>query len=195
MIFYWFTWLFTKFITAFLFSIKLVGRENIPKKGAFILASNHVSNLDPVVIPLCVRRRLSFLAKASLFHHWLLGAFLRGLDAFPVQRGKSDIRAIKEVLSRLKSGKPVVMFPEGTRVTDVSKRKVQPGVGLIVARAGVPVVPVFIDGSQKVLGKGAKKIKRGLITVKIGKSFILPEHISSNENRAQFIMERIAELN
>ncbi len=192
--FYWLVWIITRIISFFAFPLKVIGGENIPSKGPFILASNHVSNLDPVVIPISCRRRLSFLAKDTLFSHWLLGSFLRGLDAFPIKRGKADISAIKGVLGRLKQGKPVVVFPEGTRVIDESKRKVQAGVGLIVGKARVPVVPFFIDGTQRVMAKGDKKIKRGLVTVKIGKSFLLPEDISSHEKRALFIMDQISAL-
>ena len=97
------------------FPITLYGRENIPARGSFIFASNHLSNLDPMLLGLCSGRRLSYMAKDSLFKNKIIGFILSLVDAFPINREGPDVRALRESLRRLKAGRPLVVFPAGTR--------------------------------------------------------------------------------
>ncbi|MBF0385264.1 MAG: 1-acyl-sn-glycerol-3-phosphate acyltransferase [Candidatus Omnitrophica bacterium] len=166
---YWITWFILRVISYFLFPIKTCGRENIPQKGGLIFASNHRSNLDPVLIPIACFRRCDFVAKDSLFKNNLFGRYLKRLGAFPIRREVGDVGALKEAIKRLKNGKAVVIFPEGTRVIEENDRQIQPGVGLIAAKAGKTIVPVFIEGSDKAMPPGAKFIKRNLISITYGK--------------------------
>lgn len=191
--FYWFMWGFVKALRVLCFPLKVYGRENIPAEGAFILASNHVSHLDPMVIPISCHRRLSFVAKESLFKSWPLGAILRGLDAYPIRRGASDLKAVKSILARLKQGTPVTIFPEGTRARPGAQRKVQAGIGLVVVRSHAPVVPVYIEGTDKVLRPGARWLR--YVPVKI--YFGLPIYFKEKETYpviAEKIMERVYQL-
>src|SRR6202050_4491514 len=111
---YYLTYFATKVLSWVYFPFTAHQTRIIPRRGAFILASNHISNLDPVVLGICSIRRLNFMAKIELFKG-LLGFFLTSLGAFPVKRGESDFGAMREALRRLKMGRVILIFVEGTR--------------------------------------------------------------------------------
>ena len=167
---YWIVRFLTLCVSKIFFPIRVYGLENIPPQGAFIYASNHISYLDPVVLAISCRRRISFVAKDTLFKNWFLGFILPRLDAFPIKRDSADIGAIKETLRRLKQGRAVLIFPEGTRVQDLSHHEIQSGIGMIAIKSGVPIIPVLIRGTNKILPSGAKFFRPGIITITIGKS-------------------------
>jgi len=94
-----------------LFRLQAKGIEHIPKKGGFILASNHVSYLDPIVLGAISPRKLNFMAKEELFCHPLISWFLSRVGAFPVKRDSADLSALKYALRRLREGKALILFP------------------------------------------------------------------------------------
>lgn len=153
------------------YNLKFVGKENIPKDGSYIFASNHRSFADPVLISLPTRVPFSFMAKEELFKQnifftWLIKAF----GAFPVTRGKGDTSAIDMSLERLNKGFNLVIFPEGTRSKDGRVGKGKTGVALIAAIAQVPVIPVGI------VFEGKLKFRKKVV-VKFGKA-ILPDELN-----------------
>ena len=129
------------------FDLKVYGADNVPRKGGVLLVSNHQSYLDPVLFAVKLRRPLSFLAKSELFENPFFGAFISSLNAFPVRQGEGDVGAVKETIRRLQEGHVLNLYPEGSRSHDGELQKMQAGIGLIIRRAGVPVVPAVIDGS------------------------------------------------
>ena len=173
---YWIIYFGTKVLSFLFFPVQVQGRENVPLKGAFILACNHVSYLDPMVMGIVTGRRLNYMAKEELFRKPVLGFILTSLWTFPVKRNKADKRALRESLERLKKGLPLLLFPEGTRHGTPGEKKIEAGVGFLALKADVPVVPVFIDGSQKVLPPGAKFFHRSKVFVRYGQ----PIAFSSN---------------
>ena len=190
---YWFAHALFTIFSKTLFPVKVHGLKNIPSRGGFILASNHLSNLDPMLLGLASGRRLNYLAKESLFKNWFFSFFLHQVGAFPIKRGSSDVGAIKEALKRLKKGGGMVIFPEGTRKAKDGTKKVQPGIGLVAAKSGVPVVPALIKDSDKVLPAGSKFIRPGQITISFGR----PAQYSAHESYfdiAQRIMDEIDSL-
>ncbi len=190
---YFFTYFFTKALSFCFFPRKVYGINHIPLKGAFILASNHISNLDPPILGISTSRRLHFMAKIELFKHPLVGWWLKKLWAFPVKRGEGDFGALKETLRLLKSGYPVLLFPEGTRRLPGVDLKPQPGAGFLVLKSKVPVVPVYVHGSDKAMPPGSKFFKRSLVTVTIGRPFEVPAHLR-NDEASQYILEQIFAL-
>ncbi|MBN1869955.1 MAG: 1-acyl-sn-glycerol-3-phosphate acyltransferase [Candidatus Omnitrophica bacterium] len=166
---YWIAYYIIKLIGQIFSPRTVVGKEHLPQKGGFILASNHKSNLDPFLIGLCFNRRISYMTKASLFKNPILRFLLHHVEAFPVRRGASDVRALRESLRRLKRGLPLVVFPEGTRQGSGRESKMYPGIGFLAVKGGVPVIPVRIDGSEKVLPPKTRFPKRGRVTVSFGK--------------------------
>jgi 1-acyl-sn-glycerol-3-phosphate acyltransferase len=130
------------------FRIRLEGEEHIPKVGPAILASNHRSNMDPVVLASAVRRPVTFMAKAELFVG-PLGWILRWIGQFPVRRGGIDREALRTTEAVLARGSVLGLFPEGTR-GDGRFASVHPGLAYIVVRQQSPVVPVAIFGTERV---------------------------------------------
>ena len=135
----------------FIFPITVKGRENVPANGGVILAINHKSNLDPVMMGVFCPypERMTFMAKSELFENKFFGALITKLGAFPVQRGRGDIGAMKAAFQILKRGDILMMFPEGGRVKDGEKHRAKPGVAAIATRAAAPVVPVHIKNGYR----------------------------------------------
>ena len=175
------------------FSFKITGRENIPEIGGFILASNHVSYLDPVAVGIACRRKLNYMARHDLFKNPVFAWWLTNVGVFPVKRGTADISAMKEAIRRLKDGQGLVLFPEGSRSNDGLIGPAEPGAGFLAAKAGVPVIPVFIKGSERALPKGAKFLRPARIRAYIGRQIPI-DAAASYEDIAERIMEGIRSL-
>lgn len=125
-----------------------LGGERIPASGPVVIACNHVSNWDPILVALGCRREVHFLAKEELFHNQFLGRLIRAYNALPLRRGTVDRRALRLAGGVLEEGGALVMFPEGTRSRDGSIGSGRPGVGYLACTSRAPVVPAYITGSQ-----------------------------------------------
>lgn len=133
----------------------VIGLEHLPKTGAFLIASNHASHLDPPIIGSFVPRQVCFFARKSLWKPGIAAWWLDAVGTIPVDRdGGQDVGAIKRVLRALAQEKVLILFPEGTRSPDGKLQTPKPGVGMIVCRTQVPVVPARIFGSFEAFGKG-----------------------------------------
>lgn len=191
MIYYIFRFIFFLIFKA-CFSYKAYGQENIPKKGGFIIASNHISHIDPPLIGVASGRTLSYMAKQELFegrYAWLF----RHWHVFPVKRGSGDLAAVRKALSILKKGEGLLLFPEGARQNNSFLSEVQPGIGFIAAKSNVPVIPAFVSGTDMVLPKGAKSLKIAPVQVRFGEQ-ILIERSMPYQDIAQLIMHNIRQL-
>jgi len=193
-VFYWIAYFFLWLLSKIFFPLTVHGRNYIPPSGNVIIASNHISNLDPIILGLAYRRRISYLAKDTLFKNKIFSWVLFHVSTFPVKRNTADIGALREALKRLSRGGSLVMFPEGTRKSTMGEKEPQQGIGFLAVKSGVPVIPAYILGSDKVLPDGAKWLTPGKITVLLGEpiAFARPNkdyaHISSE------LMERIDSL-
>ena len=132
-----------------IFRIRVKGKKNEPRRkdGPYLVCANHQTVLDPIFIAAATsRQQPHFMAKESLFRVFFLGRLVRWLGAFPVSRGRSDVGAIKHTIQLIESGRSVGMFPQGTRCPgeDPKSTKAKPGAGMIAARTGVQILPVFI---------------------------------------------------
>ena len=150
------------------FRFRTMGVQNIPAEGPVLLASNHVSFLDPAAIGAAASRRLHFMAKVELFRVPVLGAVIRRLNAHPVVREGSDASALRLALGLLRDGRALLVFPEGTRGTEGSLRPGRAGAGMLAALAEVPVVPVYVQGTGHALPRGAILPRPARITVAYG---------------------------
>jgi len=151
------------------FAVKIRGKENVPLKGGTILASNHLSYFDPIVLGLLTPRKINFMAKEELFENFLFRLSITKLGAFPVKRERVDKTVYQKVLDLLKKGELLVLFPEGTRSWEGKLGHLQQGTVKIALRANVPLVPVIIRGTEKVLPRGKKMIRLAKIEARIGK--------------------------
>jgi len=136
---------------------EVAGQENLPDDGAFLIAGNHASFLDPPLIGGQVSRQLCFFARKTLWKPGVAAWWLDKVGTIPVDRdGGQDVSALKRVLRSLKENKGLILFPEGTRSSDGNLQTPKAGVGFIVCRSQVPVVPARIFGSFDAFGKGVK---------------------------------------
>ena len=197
---YWFIQTLVCILAKLLFGLKVYGAENIPKRGAFILASNHRSNLDPPMIAVSVRRKLFFLTKAELFENNVFAAISRSLNCIRVNRTGIDRVAGKKALKALKSGRGLLLFPEGKRSRDGKLGKGKAGIALFAFALSVPVIPTFIKGSESALPIGSSSIKLHRISVSFGKPFYHPLIKNKNNKKQVYqdfvdkIMKEISEL-
>ena len=164
-VFYRFAQLISFFYFKAFHRFKVYGLDNIPSSGPFILASNHQSFFDPPALGCRLPRNLHYFARDSLFF-WPLGILIRNLNSIPVNRSTLDIKTLKLVLSVLNQGNPLLVFPEGTRSCNDQIQSGKKGIGLLLAKSGVPVVPAKVIGGCKVLG-------RGMIFPRIGKQIVI----------------------
>lgn len=138
-----------------LFRLEVVNAGLVPATGPVLLVSNHVSVLDPPLVGGAAPRPLVFMAKEELFRIPLFGRLIRALNARPVRRDGSDMRALKAALAVLAEGHAILVFPEGTRGEEGGTlRDGKPGVGMLAVLSGAPVVPVFVSGSGAALPRG-----------------------------------------
>jgi 1-acyl-sn-glycerol-3-phosphate acyltransferase len=144
---------FVQFLTATLAVVvvrwRATGREHLPQSGGVLLVSNHLSYLDVFFLGIPLRRPLNYVARSTLFVP-VLAMLMRSVGAFPIQREGMGASGMKETLRRLRAGGIVTLFPEGTRSPDGDLGPLKPGIAVLVARAGVPVVPVGLAGTFEI---------------------------------------------
>lgn len=167
---YRFLWGLAFIIFKLLFRIRIDGRENIPSHGGVILASNHLSYLDPIVLGLLTPRKMNYVAKEELFGNFLFRLLIEKLGAFPLKRGRMDRFAYGKAISALEKGGILALFPEGTRSRGGRLGNFKRGVSRIALKAGVPIVPIVIRGTDEALPRGRKIIRLVRIKVRVGKA-------------------------
>ncbi|HUI07618.1 MAG TPA: lysophospholipid acyltransferase family protein [Verrucomicrobiae bacterium] len=153
---------------------RIYNARRLPDEGAVLLAGNHVSFLDPPFFGLACKREAFFMARDTLFRNPLAGAILRSWNCVPISRDRGDLGAMRAVLRLLGEGKAVLMFPEGTRSPDGRLQEPRAGVGMIVARAKVPIVPLRIFGTDRALPRGSRLPRPARIEIKFGEPFTYP---------------------
>ncbi len=144
------------------YKIEYIGAENLPSEGGYILAANHITALDPVIIAVGCKQTMHFMAKDELFENKLVGWFLARLNSFPVDRSKFDFEAINYAAELVKGGSVLGIFPEGTRSADFTPKKGKGGVCYIAKECRCDVVPVSVYTSDE--AKSGTKL-----TVRYGK--------------------------
>ncbi|HEV2283708.1 MAG TPA: lysophospholipid acyltransferase family protein [bacterium] len=178
------------------FGLEVTGVEHIPADGPAILAVNHRSQIDPVVLAAAVPRRCTFLAAAEVLTMPILGALVRPFRVVPVRRGQFDRGAIEECLARLERGEVLVIFPEGKISTDGRAQPPRDGLAFLAGRAGVPIIPLGIAGTYEVWPLGTRMPRLGRITVRVGEAIVPAEAPARREQSALTarVMEAIGRL-
>lgn len=147
------TRLFIKFIfklvALFLYRVKIVGKENIPKKGSAIICPNHIHPLDSAVIISTAKRKINVLAKEELFKAGIAKWFAEVFGIYPIKRDSADIGAIKISLKILKQEELLMIFPEATRNGMAKGVKAKHGAVILAIKSGTPIIPVGIQGNFK----------------------------------------------
>jgi 1-acyl-sn-glycerol-3-phosphate acyltransferase len=178
--------------------LRVVGRENIPATGPCLVTSNHISHLDPPIVGCVIPREAGFAAKRELFAVPGLGWLIASLNSIPVDRARLTLGTLRALGSHLESGKALVYFPEGTRSRDGKLREARVGVGMLLTKYPVAIVPAYVEGTDSPL---RSLLRRGRMRVVFGRPYALPEEDRSPEGRresyrriAEAVMDRIRRL-
>lgn len=179
--------------------VHVEGLGNVPSRGGALLVGNHVGTIDPPLTGALIGRLdVYYMAKSEHFERawvrWLFGGF----NAFPVVRGSADRAALRHTLDLLHAGHIVLVYPEGSRSPDGRLREPQAGVGFLARHGGVPVIPVAVWGTEKVLPRGSTRVHRGEVHVTYGPAVALPAGgaTARGDNRvvAAAIMDAISSM-
>ncbi|MET0729486.1 MAG: lysophospholipid acyltransferase family protein [Acidimicrobiales bacterium] len=155
--------------------VTVVGAENVPSNGAYVLAPVHRSNADFALTSLVTTRPMRYMGKDNIWKSKLLGRFVSMLGAFPVHRGSADRDALKACTDIVAGGSPLVMFPEGTRQSGPTVQELFDGTAYVAAKARVPIIPMGIGGSEGLLPKGAKWPRFSKLVLLVGDPIPPPE--------------------
>ena len=174
-----------------LYHIKVTGREHIPD-GAAVICPNHTHALDPFFVVYAFRRKhtMQAMAKAELMRIPVLGGLLKRVGVFGVERGTADIGAVKTALRCLKEGNKLLMFPEGTRVSEGESVEAKTGAAMFSTRAGVPIVPIYIEARKRLFRRNRVVIGASFVPQIAGKKGTAEEYRAI----ADELMERIHAL-
>jgi 1-acyl-sn-glycerol-3-phosphate acyltransferase len=167
--------------------LEVQGHKNVPQTGGVLILSNHQSHLDPPYVAVRMLRPCTFLAKSELFTNPGFAWLIRSLGAFPVKQGKSDVGAMKQTIKLLEAGRALLMFPEGARTLDGNLQKLEPGMGLVIRKAKVPVVPVALDGTFRAWQPGTKLPSTGKVRIRFGQPIY-----DLHQLDARTIMDRVS---
>jgi 1-acyl-sn-glycerol-3-phosphate acyltransferase len=170
------------------------GREHVPKHGAFVLAPVHRSNMDTPIASCVTRRRMRFMGKDSLWKGGPISWLLSSLGGFPVARGTADREALHRCIAVLEAGEPLVLFPEGERKSGPTVQPLFDGAAYVALKAGVPIVPVGIGGSEAVMPKGAKFIHPKKVHVIVGAPIMPPSSVREGKVPRSAVRQVTAEL-
>lgn len=160
------------------------GREHVPDSGAFVLAPVHRSYIDTPIAACVTRRRLRFMGKDSVWKYRPIGWLASALGAFPVSRGTADREALRRGIAVLQAGEPLVLFPEGERKSGPTVHPLFDGAVYIAVKARVPIVPIGIGGSERVMPKGARFVYPRKVAVVVGRPIPPPEAIDGRLPRS-----------
>jgi 1-acyl-sn-glycerol-3-phosphate acyltransferase len=186
-----------------LIGFRIDGIENVPKHGPALVISNHLHNSDPILLVAAYPRPLLWMAKKEVFGVPFIGWVADSAGAFPVDRGQADRQALRNAERLLNEGFIVGVFPEGTRSVTGGLKDVYPGVAMIAARSGAPIIPTAIFGTEVLPFNGKKGRKRFAghpqVTVRMGEPFHLPKRQPGDKrpNMAEltdFMMLKVAAL-
>jgi 1-acyl-sn-glycerol-3-phosphate acyltransferase len=203
----WFFWpgtVISGLLARVLWGARVEGDERIPRTGAFILVSNHCSNLDPEILGWAIgyrtRRLIHFMAKSEMLRWPVLGWLASQSGVYFVRRGEGDRAAQRFSLGALAAGRPIAMFPEGTRSRDGRLKAGKHGAALLAMRSGAPLLPVGIAGTHRMFPGRARIPHAARVVVRIGEPFTLPHTPDGRLDRraleagTQRIMSAISEL-
>lgn len=179
-------------LSRLLFPGRVLGAENLPPSGPYILAPVHRSYVDWLLVARLTRRRLRYIVKAEVWKSKAVGRLIEALGAFPVNRSGADREALERCQAVLAGGEPLVMFPEGTRRSGPEVEDLREGVAYLALRAGVPIVPVGIGGSEQAMPRGAKLPRPRRIDLVVGEA-ILPSGDRSSKRVSRRQMTELSE--
>ena len=181
--------------------VKVVGQENVPLGKPYVIAINHISIFDPPLTVSFWPEEPEVIGAADVFEKKGQGTILSLYGVIPVHRGDYDRALLEKILAIIKSGRPLVIAPEGGRSHEPAMRRAMPGVGYIIEHTQVPVIPVGLVGTLDDFWQRAKRGEKPLLEMRIGKPIIFPpitqkgaERREARQHNADLVMRHIAGL-
>jgi 1-acyl-sn-glycerol-3-phosphate acyltransferase len=164
-----------RFLTALVARVTWDGREHIPAEGGCLIVANHASFADPTTVGLAVGREMYFLARQTLFRPPVMDKLLPTCNCLPIDRDHADLKGMRGVIHKLKDGRIVLLFPEGTRSVDGRLQPAEAGAGFIACKAQKPIVPARLFGTFETYSRHHKYPQfGGRWHVSLGKPFLPP---------------------
>ena len=198
---YWLARGFVHLCLKLKYRFRVSGRENVPAEGGAIIAANHCSYLDPPAMSSSVHNRIvHFMARDTLFSNPVARWFFPRSGVIALDRTRGDLGALKKAIATLKEGKVIGLFPEGTRSPDGRMQEAKGGIGFLIAKSDVPVVPLYISGTFAAFPKGADTFRPGRVAARFGKPIAPEEFRAAMKNKSDYeavgalVMRRIGEL-
>ncbi|MEZ6137154.1 MAG: lysophospholipid acyltransferase family protein [Pirellulaceae bacterium] len=181
-----------RILFVFFFDLRCYGRENTLVDGSALILSTHQSHFDPVLIGVTFNERLNYLARRTLFKNPLFGFVITMLDAIELDRDRSGLAGLKETMQRLKQGKKVLIFPEGTRTSDGQIAPLKPGFLSVARRSKAPLIPIAITGAFEALPRTSMRPRRFPMRVAVGKPIEFAEFSElSDEAMLELVSQRL----
>jgi len=181
--------------------VKITGKENVPYGRPYVIAMNHISIFDPPLLVSLWPEQPEVIGAADVFQKKGQGLLLSMYGVIPVHRGDYDRALLDKIMAILRSGRPLVIAPEGGRSHDPAMRRAMPGVGYIIEHAQVPVVPVGLVGTTEDFWQRATRGEKPPLEIRIGKPIIFPpitekgaERREARQKNADLVMRHIAGL-
>lgn len=177
-------WIVGNTIKLLFFKVTLEGKEHVPRRGAYLLVSNHQSYLDPVAVHVVSRRRLNFLMASEYYYDWRFRWFYDLFNCIPIDRSRVNPKPMEKALKMmLKGNEPLAVFPEGGIPDDDKLAVFQPGIGWLALKTKLPILPVLIKGTRDVLPYGKYFPRLKPVEIYIGKLFSVKQESESLSKR------------
>lgn len=188
-------WVLTRIFGVSMFGVRTRFAEPLPARGGLLVLSSHQSHLDPLLLGMATDRRLSSMARSTLYRFRPFGFVITALDAVPVDLEASALAGMKTVIERLARGAAVIIFPEGTRTATGRLGGIKGGFSIIARRAGVPIVPVAIVGAYECWPRTRRFPRPGRVRLEFGR-VIRPAEIAALDDKAltALVARRLHEL-
>jgi 1-acyl-sn-glycerol-3-phosphate acyltransferase len=199
--FYWFSHGLIRIWLRLRFRFSVTGAERIPPTGGLILCANHASYLDPPALGCAIPWRIvHFMARNTLYSNPFGRFFFKHAQVIPIDRTRGDLAALRTAIHDLKAGKTIGIFPEGTRSPDGKLQEAKGGIGFLLAKGNVPVLPVYIAGTHQAFPRGASRFRSARISIHIGDPIPPAEVLAVMKDHRDYasvgalVMSRIAAL-
>lgn len=186
------TWLI-RTIVNLVARVEIQGSENIPKEGGFVIATNHLGRLDVALLFYALEGDFILTIAEKYEHHWLFGPIGNAINGIWLDRYNADVGAIRQVLTRMKAGGILAIAPEGTRSKTETMAEGKPGVAYLALKAGLPIVPVGLTGTEdRMVIDQLKHLKKSEIKIIVGTPLNLPP--IPKKNRDAILKEYTEEI-
>ena len=193
---YFLGWWFFRIYTGLYHRRQVFNEERIPRAGGVILAANHLSYIDPPLVGCSTHRVIHYLARSSAFKSAIGGAILRSWNSIPVDRDGGSAKGLRTILERLREGRVIMMFPEGTRSLDGTQQPARPGIGLMIAKSDATVIPVRVFGTYEAYGRHHSIPRPRHVQIKFGAALkfkeLRAEAAGCNPDRRREVYDEIS---